>query len=76
MHLYRQFGISILVLFAAAWAGFNPNIVLPQNESHLAYANGRIFVQTNRGAVAALDAYSGSIEWLDLYPRGQQAAAE
>ena len=56
----------------AAWAGFNPNFPLPQNESHLAYANGRIFVQTNRGAVAAVDAYSGKIDWLDLYPRGQQ----
>lgn len=58
---------------AAAWAGFNPNFALPQNESHLAYSNGRVYVQTNRGAVAALDAYNGTIAWLDIYPRGQQA---
>jgi outer membrane protein assembly factor BamB/tetratricopeptide (TPR) repeat protein len=58
---------------AAAWAGFNPNFILPVNESHLAYANGRVFVQSNRGAIAALDIYNGSIDWLDIYPRNQQA---
>lgn len=58
---------------AAAWAGFNPNFVLPINETHLAYANGRVYVQSNRGAVAALDAYNGTIDWLDIYPRNQQA---
>ncbi|HEY2587617.1 MAG TPA: PQQ-binding-like beta-propeller repeat protein [Tepidisphaeraceae bacterium] len=58
---------------AAAWAGFNPNFMLPINETHLAYANGRVYVQTNRGAVAALDAYNGTIDWLDIYQRNQQA---
>jgi outer membrane protein assembly factor BamB len=58
---------------AAAWAGFNPNFILPINESHLAYANGRVYVQSNRGAIAALDIYNGSIDWLDIYPRNQQA---
>ena len=58
---------------AAAWQGINPNFAMPQNESHLAYANGRLYVQTNRGAVAAVDAYNGNISWLDIYPRGQQA---
>jgi hypothetical protein len=58
---------------AAAWAGFNPNFLLPINETHLAYANGRVYVQTNRGAVGALDAYNGTIDWLDIYPRNQQA---
>jgi outer membrane protein assembly factor BamB/tetratricopeptide (TPR) repeat protein len=58
---------------AAAWAGFNPNFLLPINETHLAYANGRVYVQTNRGAVAALDAYNGTIDWLDIYQRNQQA---
>lgn len=58
---------------AAAWAGFSPNFVLPLNESHLAYSNGRIFAQSNRGAIAALDAYNGSIDWLDIYPRNQQS---
>lgn len=41
---------------------------LSDNSSHLAYASGRVFVQTNLGAVASLDAYTGSIDWLDIYP--------
>jgi len=56
------------------WAGFNPNFQAPANATHLAYANGRVYCQTNRGAVAAIDAYNGSIAWLDIYPRGQQAS--
>jgi outer membrane protein assembly factor BamB/tetratricopeptide (TPR) repeat protein len=36
--------------------------------THPAYADGRVFVQTNVGAIAAIDAYNGSIAWLDLYP--------
>jgi hypothetical protein len=43
-----------------------PNLV-----THLAYASGRIFVLTDLGAVAALDAYSGTVAWLDIY-REQQ----
>jgi outer membrane protein assembly factor BamB len=35
--------------------------------SHIAYAGGRLFVETNNGAVAALDAYTGTIAWLDIY---------
>ncbi|HXE53014.1 MAG TPA: PQQ-binding-like beta-propeller repeat protein, partial [Tepidisphaeraceae bacterium] len=58
---------------AAAFAGFNPNFLAAENESHLAYANGRVYVETNRGAVAAVDAYNGTIAWIDIYPRGQQA---
>ena len=58
---------------AAAWAGFNPNFMMPENEAHLAYANGYVYVQTNRGAVAAVDAYNGTIAWIDIYQRGQQA---
>ena len=41
------------------------------NTSHLAYANGRVYVLTNLGALAALDAYSGTIVWLDIYPQDQ-----
>jgi outer membrane protein assembly factor BamB len=37
--------------------------------SHLAFASGRIFVLTNLGAVAAIDAYSGATAWLSIYPR-------
>lgn len=58
---------------AAQFAGFMPNYTPPINETHLAYANGSIFVQTNRGVLASLDAYDGSINWLDIYPRNQQA---
>ena len=56
---------------AGGWPAFNPNYPVMENETHLAYANGRVFVQTNRGAVAALDAYNGTIIWLDIYSRGQ-----
>jgi outer membrane protein assembly factor BamB len=35
--------------------------------SHIAYASGRLFVVTNIGAVASLDAYTGAIAWLDIY---------
>jgi outer membrane protein assembly factor BamB len=37
--------------------------------SHLAYAGGRLYSVTNIGAVAAIDAYAGTIVWLNLYPR-------
>lgn len=36
--------------------------------SHPAYSNGKVYVCTNLGAIAALDAYSGTIVWLNLYP--------
>jgi outer membrane protein assembly factor BamB len=35
--------------------------------SHIAYAGGRIFVVTNLGAVASVDAFTGAIAWLDIY---------
>lgn len=44
-----------------------------ENSSHLASANGRVYVQTNLGALAALDAYSGAVVWLDIYPTGRAA---
>jgi outer membrane protein assembly factor BamB len=37
--------------------------------SHVAYSSGRLYCLTNIGAVAALDAYSGAIAWLNVYPR-------
>lgn len=37
--------------------------------SHLAYSSGRVYALTNVGACAALDAYSGTISWLNIYPR-------
>jgi outer membrane protein assembly factor BamB len=42
--------------------------------SHIAYASGRLFVVTNIGAVASLDAYTGAIAWLDIY-RSEPPAA-
>lgn len=45
------------------------------NDAHVAFAGGRLFVSTNLGAVAAIDAYSGSLQWLTTYPRGGGAGA-
>src|SRR6185503_16690224 len=45
-----------------------PNL-MGESLSHLAYSSGRVFVLTNLGACAALDAYSGTISWLNIYPR-------
>lgn len=39
--------------------------------SHLAFASGRVFVCTNLGAVAAVDAYSGATAWLSIYDRDE-----
>lgn len=35
----------------------------------MAYAGGRLYVLTNVGALAAVDAYGGTILWLNVYPR-------
>ena len=49
----------------------NPNnfftTSLADGAVHLSYASGRIFVCTNLGAVAALDAYDGNVAWLSIY---------
>lgn len=44
--------------------------------SHLAYAGGRLYVNTNLGALAAIDAYNGSVVWLSLYRRENGAMAD
>lgn len=41
-----------------------------ENTAQLAYANGRVYVLSNLGALAALDAYAGTIVWLNIYDRG------
>ncbi len=41
----------------------------PELISHPAYAAGRVYAVTNTGALAGIDAYSGVIQWLTLYPR-------
>ena len=40
-----------------------------QRVSHLAYCGGRLYAMTNLGALAAVDAYGGTIVWLNIYPR-------
>jgi outer membrane protein assembly factor BamB len=42
----------------------------------LTSANGRLFVGTDSGAVAALDAETGRTEWVTTYPSRPQSAAE
>jgi outer membrane protein assembly factor BamB len=39
-----------------------------ENTSHLAYADGLVFAQTNLGAIAAIDPFSQSLVWVDIYP--------
>jgi outer membrane protein assembly factor BamB len=50
---------------------------LGDNTSHLAFADGLVFVQTNLGALAAVDPYGASLAWVDIYPTqgGNIAAA-
>ncbi|HEY7119450.1 MAG TPA: PQQ-binding-like beta-propeller repeat protein, partial [Tepidisphaeraceae bacterium] len=48
---------------------FNGQMPAGDTLSHLAYSSGRVYILTNIGACAALDAYSGTISWLNIYPR-------
>ena len=49
------------------WGG---DVPLPfESCAQLAYSSGRLYVLTNLGAMAAVDAYRGSIVWLSIYPR-------
>ncbi|MFI5381089.1 MAG: PQQ-binding-like beta-propeller repeat protein [Tepidisphaerales bacterium] len=56
-------------------ANFGMPVMAPETLSHLAFAGGKVFVCTNLGAVAAIDAYSGATAWLVLYTRNESAAA-
>jgi len=49
------------------------SILYSDSVSHIAYASGRLFVVTNLGAVASLDAYTGTIAWLDIYHRTESS---
>ncbi len=42
------------------------------SQTHIAYAGGRVYAVTNLGAVAAVDAYTGTIAWLSIYPTQPQ----
>jgi outer membrane protein assembly factor BamB/tetratricopeptide (TPR) repeat protein len=44
--------------------------------SDMAYVDGRLYALTNLGALAAVDPHSGTILWLNLYPRPRPAAAD
>jgi tetratricopeptide (TPR) repeat protein len=52
---------------AAPWGAQPPSL---ETTSHLAYANGRVYALSNLGALAAVDAYGGTIAWLNIYERG------
>jgi outer membrane protein assembly factor BamB/tetratricopeptide (TPR) repeat protein len=51
------------------WDGSDLGAVFGQNLSHLAYASGRLYALTNLGAIASIDAYDGTVVWLNLYNR-------
>ncbi len=44
-------------------------VLAPLSDTHLASTGDRLFVCTDLGAVAALDASNGQVLWLNLYPR-------
>jgi len=45
----------------------NSMIVFGSTYPSICYASGRLFVATNVGAAAALDAYTGTVVWLNIY---------
>jgi outer membrane protein assembly factor BamB len=47
-----------------AVTGYTPLSRVP---AHLAYAGGRLFVVAGVGAMGAIDAYTGNVDWLNLY---------
>ncbi len=61
---------------ASAMAMWNDGIgpVASDNDAHVSFAGGRLFVSTNLGAVASIDAYSGAVQWLTTYARGNANA--
>jgi outer membrane protein assembly factor BamB/tetratricopeptide (TPR) repeat protein len=62
---------------AMMWAGGDMDPTgRPSGIGQLAYASGRIYVLTNIGALAALDAYTGTMVWLNIYPRGGAEAVD
>lgn len=54
----------------ASRMNFDYNIP-PQNpgDSHLAYADGSVFVCTDLGGIASVNAADGTLAWLSVYPR-------
>jgi outer membrane protein assembly factor BamB len=66
-----QFRWATFIANAGIETSFGPMVdeasLVSDAVSHLAYAGGRIFVVTNLGAVASVDAFTGAIAWLDIY---------
>src|SRR5204863_7868633 len=60
---------SLVASANSAFNAYDENAAPSNTLSHLAYSSGRVFVLTNLGAMAAIDAYSGSVVWLTIYPR-------
>ena len=66
--VYRQFKRS------GTYGTFTDDSILYTDAvSHIAYAGGRLFVVSNIGAIASLDAYTGTIAWLNIYRTDNQA---
>ena len=51
----------------ARWG--RPSTVLPEPASIIAYSDGLIYAPTDTGAIAAVRASDGGVEWMNLYPR-------
>ena len=60
---------SYLASASSGIMDFDPSNFFAQGGSHLAYSGGRLYAMTNLGALAAIDAYDGTIVWLNIYPR-------
>jgi outer membrane protein assembly factor BamB len=58
---------------AVGYNQFNGQMNVSDSLSHLAYSSGRIYILTNLGAAGAIDAYSGTVSWLNIYPRDNSA---
>jgi outer membrane protein assembly factor BamB len=73
--LHLDTGETRSVTYLASSAGAEPSarwgqrVIMPQPASIMAYADGLIYAPTDTGALAAVRASDGGVEWLNLYPR-------
>jgi outer membrane protein assembly factor BamB len=58
---------STYVASAGSTFMVNGIVSTPRDVASLGYSSGRVLVITNVGAVAALDAFDGSVAWLNIY---------
>jgi outer membrane protein assembly factor BamB len=69
-----QFRWATFIANSSSGGGFADDAELFSDAvSHIAYSGGKLFVVSNIGAIASLDAYSGTISWLDIYRTDNQA---